>query len=90
MRDLVGTASSVELENGVEIERFNMRGAYARAMYGGGAPERAKAEEVREWIGKTQAWPRTIAMLEKMARSWDLTAEMQDERSKQDSMRDEK
>ena len=89
VRDLVENVSSVELENGIDSERFNMRGPHARALYGGGGPEREMAEKVREWSRKTQAWPRTRAMLERLAKSWDRIAEVQDERSKQDRMRDE-
>jgi hypothetical protein len=89
VRELVEKTSSTHLENGIEIERFNMRGAHARALYGGGDPERGMAEEAREWSKKTRAWPRTSAMLERLAQSWDRTAEMQDQRSKQDRMRDE-
>jgi len=89
VRELVEKMSSTHLENGVEIERFNMRGAHARALYGGGGPEHGMAEQAREWSKKTRAWPRTSAMLERLAQSWDRMGEMQDERSKQDRMRDE-
>jgi hypothetical protein len=78
------------LETGIDIERFNMAGRpHARALYGGGSRERGIAEEFRGWSKKTGSWPRTSAMLERIAESWDHHAAMQDQRSKQDRMRDE-
>lgn len=87
VRELIEKVASNELELGIEVERFNMRGAHARAMYGGGEPERAIAAEVREWAKKTQAWPRTKSMLERIAQSWEMHAQQQDERANQDKMR---
>jgi len=89
VRDLIERMSSAHLEAGIDVERFNMRGPHARDLYGGGGPERGKAEEAREWSKKTRAWPRTSAMLERLAQSWDRMGEMQDERSRHDRMRDE-
>jgi hypothetical protein len=90
VRDLIEKMSSTHLETGIDTERFNMAGRqHARAFYGGGGRERGIAEELREWSRETRAWPRTSAMLERIAKSWDHFAEMQDERSKQDRMRDE-
>jgi len=90
VRNLIEKMSSAHLETGIDTERFNMAGRpHARALYGGGGRERGTAEEFREWSRKTRAWPRTSAMLERIAQSWDRMAEMQDERSKQDRMRDE-
>ena len=77
MRNLVEKLCSVELENGIDSGRFNLHGRpHARALYGGGERERAIASEAREWSIKTQAWPRTSAMLERFAKSWDQMAEM--------------
>jgi (2Fe-2S) ferredoxin len=79
VRELVEKMSSTHLETGIEVERFNMRGPHTRALYGGGAPERGMAEEVREWSKKTRTWPRTSAMLERLAQSWDRMGKLQDE-----------
>jgi hypothetical protein len=90
VRDLIEKMSSSSLETGIDTERFNMAGRpHARALYGGGDRERGIAEEFREWSRKTRAWPRTGAMLERIAKSWDHFGAMQDQRSKQDRMRDE-
>jgi hypothetical protein len=90
VRDLIEEVSSTHLENGIDTERFNIAGRpHARALYGGGSRERDIAEQFRDWSKKAGAWPRTRAMLERIAESWDRFAAMQDERAKQDRMRDE-
>lgn len=90
VRDLIEEASSTHLETGIDTERFNMAGRpHARALYGGGSRERGIAEEYRDWSKKTGTWRRTSAMLERIAESWDRSAEMHDQRAKQDRMRDE-
>ena len=88
IRDTLERLASKELELGIEIERFNMRGVQVRAMYGGGAPERTLAEEARQSARMTRTWPRTNAVLERIADSWDKTAEREDERARQDKLRD--
>ncbi len=90
VRDLIEEVSSTHLETGIDTERFNIAGRpHARALYGGGSRERDIAEQFRDWSKKAGAWPRTRAMLERIAESWDRFAAMQDERAKQDRMRDE-
>jgi hypothetical protein len=90
VRDLIEGVSSSHLEAGIDTERFNMAGRpHARALYGGGSRERGLAEQFRDWSKKTEAWPRTSEMLERIAKSWDHIAELQDQRAKQDRMRDE-
>ena len=81
VRDLIEATSSTHMETGIDTERFNMAGRpHARDLYGGGSRERGIAEEFRDWSKKTRAWPRTSAMLERIAESWDRFAAMQDRR----------
>jgi hypothetical protein len=87
VRELVGELGSEHVEIGIEVERFNMRGPHARALYGGGGPERAMADQYREWTRAAVAWPRAAAMLERIAQSWDRHAKEQDERAEHDKMR---
>ena len=87
VRQLIENMDSKEMELGIQIERFNMRGVQARALYGGGGPEREMAERAKHWANVTRAWPRTSAMLEAIAASWESTARNQDERARQDRMR---
>lgn len=90
VRDLIEGMSSTHLETGIGTERFNMAGRpHARALYGDGSRERGIAEQFRDWSKKVMAWPRTSAMLERIAESWDRFAALQDQRARQDRMRDE-
>jgi len=90
VRDLIEGVSSTDLENGIDTERFNMAGRpHARALYSGGSRERGIAEQFRGWSKKSEAWSRTSAMLQRIAESWDHFARLQDQRAKQDRMRDE-
>jgi hypothetical protein len=78
---------SDKVENGLSIERFNMRGVYSKALYEGGVKERELVEQYRTWAKATAGWPRTSAMLEGIAQSYDHDAEREDIRAQQDKMR---
>ena len=88
VRDVIEEARSAELETGIMIERFNMRGAFSKALYEGGNQERALAAQTRAWAAAATPWPRTAAMLESIARSWDADAKRADIRAEQDRLRD--
>jgi hypothetical protein len=87
IRDLIEEVRSDSLELGVRVERHNMRGTVSKAMFEGGAQERALADEARRWARAAAGWPRTQAMLLSLARSWDDMAAREDERARQDAMR---
>jgi hypothetical protein len=87
VRRIVDELASKEMELGIQIERVNMRGVHSRALYGGGEPEREIAEQMRQWARLTRPWPRTTAMLERLAKSWEDDAEREDARARQDKMR---
>jgi hypothetical protein len=70
------------------VERINMRGGYAKAMFEGGKQERAIAEEIRGWIKKCAAWPRTQRLLNDSANYWEEDAEREDARARKERMRD--
>jgi hypothetical protein len=90
VRDLIEELSSSHVETGIDTERFNMAGrAHARAIYGGGTRERGLAQQFLNWSKETKAWPRTSAMLNRIAESWERFGAMQDQHSKQQRMRDE-
>lgn len=78
IRDEIERLQSDEVERGLQIERFNMRGAHFRDMYGGGTEERAFANQYREYADAIAAWPRTQAMLRRIAKDWDADAERED------------
>jgi hypothetical protein len=86
--DLIEELRSNGVELGIRIERHNMRGVVSKAVYEGGEQERALAEEARGWARAAEGWPRTTAMLHELSRSWDRDAAQEDERARQDQMRD--
>lgn len=71
--------ASEEAENGLRIERFNMRGVHTRGMYDGGAQERDLADANYRWAQATEAWPRTSALLRSIADMWMHDAKRADE-----------
>lgn len=83
---LLDEIASEKLERGIQIERFNMRGAYWRGDGEGGASERSLAATYRAWGEKT-ASPRAGAMLEEIAKGWDDSARRADIRSEQEMLK---
>ena len=80
VRDVIEALRSDEVDLGIRVERINMRGAYARAMFEGGKQERAIAEEARRWAEKCAAWPRTQKLLNDTANYWEEDAKREDAR----------
>jgi hypothetical protein len=79
--------ASPELEKGLMIERYNMRGVYSKSMFEGGKQERDLAEQYRRW--KSSLPPgthRTAAMLEAIAAHWDEDAKRADEAAARDRL----
>jgi hypothetical protein len=87
VRALIEEVASDDVERGIRIERYNMRGVVSKAMFEGGKQERALAEETRRWARAAAGWPRTAAVLDDLARSWDAEGNREDERARQDQMR---
>jgi len=88
VRDVLEKLSSEEAERGVQIERFNMRGVYSKALFEGGKQERGFAMQYREWAAKCDSWPHTQKMLRQVAEEWDRHAEWEDSEARKDRMRD--
>ncbi len=84
--NLLDEIASDALDHGMEIERFNMRGAHWRGIGEGGSQERALAETYRSWAEQT-ASPRTTEMLERIARIWDADADREDIRAAQEMLK---
>lgn len=78
VRNEIERASNDDLERGLQIERFNMRGVTIRGMFDGGDQERKLAADYRTWAGIVAKWPRTSAMLVRIAESWEHDAERED------------
>jgi len=78
VRDEIERLSSDSVERGIQTERFNMRGAHWKSLYGGGTEERGFATQNREYAEKAAAWPRTAALLRVIAKNWDAQAQYED------------
>jgi hypothetical protein len=78
VRDLIEDCASDEIERGISISRFNMRGVSRKAMYEGGGQERAFAAQYKTWAEASVLWPRTCAMLRRTAEDWERHAEEAD------------
>ena len=87
VRDLIEEVASDKMEQGIAIERINMRGFTTRGPYDGGDQERSTAAQVRSWSDAAMAWPRTCRMLKGMAAGWERDAEWHDIRARQDQIR---
>ncbi|HTR48617.1 MAG TPA: hypothetical protein VMM16_14640 [Verrucomicrobiae bacterium] len=75
------------IERGMEIERFNMRGAFTKAMYEGGGQERGLAAQAADWAKAAAQWPRAQSMLLRLSETWTESARQADERARQDEMK---
>jgi hypothetical protein len=78
VRHAVESIASNELENGLAVERFNMRGVYSKGIGEGGDQERDLAKQVSAWADAMQDFPRTSAMLLRIADGWMRNAEHED------------
>jgi hypothetical protein len=87
VRDVIEAVASDDLEKGIRIERFNMRGVVSKALFEGGKKERALADEARTWAKSAEAHLRTASMLKVIAADWGTYAEAEDVRARQDQMK---
>jgi hypothetical protein len=78
---------SPEIESGITTERFNMRGVVTKALFEGGVQERDIAKTYRKWLDQRREYPRTAALLDAIAISWDKEGEREDMRARQDKLR---
>lgn len=85
--NVIERLKSDEVERGIMIERFNMRGVYSKAMFEGGRQERELAATNRRWADQHRKKPRTLAMLKAIARRWEKDAQRADEDAEKDKMR---
>jgi hypothetical protein len=87
VRDEIERIQSENLERGLQIERFNMRGVNSRGMFEGGDQERALADDNLRWADIAAVWPRTSALLQAIAKNWRLDAEREDIQAAQRKLR---
>ncbi|HVC79366.1 MAG TPA: XRE family transcriptional regulator, partial [Chloroflexota bacterium] len=80
VRNLVERIASRDLETGLELGLRNSRGATWRGLSDGGAQERALQARYLDYAQHFNAnWPRTAAMLRRIARSFAEEARREDE-----------
>ena len=87
VRDQIELLQSDELERGIKLERYNMRGVHGKPIYEGGEQERALALENVKSAELAAAWPRTSSMLAAIAKSWEADAQREDTEAAQRKMR---
>jgi hypothetical protein len=82
VRDLIEDLASPKFEEGLHTGRFNSRGITFRNPADGGAQERQLAAQHRGWSDRvSDQWPRTGALLRRMADRYDEWARREDDQS---------
>jgi hypothetical protein len=88
IRELIEKLANDQIEAGIAICRFNQRGGFTRAVYDGGTQERGLASKYREWADVALRWPRTSALLRRIADDWDAHGKRADMEAELDQLRD--
>ncbi|WP_431047910.1 hypothetical protein [Roseateles sp. L2-2] len=86
VRDLIERYSSERVESGIRVERYNMRGAYWKAIGEGGKQERDLQSQYADWAKACRAWPRTSQLLREIAQSYGREADRADLEAEQERM----
>ena len=80
VRELIERTPSRHIETGVMLGIHNNRGGTWRGMTNGGAQERSIAGRYHEYARATELeWPRTAALLEQIARSYEEEGQRHDQ-----------
>jgi hypothetical protein len=88
VRDVIEELAAEGVERGIAISRFNQRGTFRKQLYDGGKQERVFATQYRAWAEDTRNWPRTSALLRRIADDWDHHAKRADTEAELDQLRD--
>lgn len=79
VREMIEMAGNVRLETGLLIGRGNQRGVTSRGVFDGGDQERALAAGYRQAAAEVRTrWPRTAALLTRLAESCEQDARWHD------------
>ena len=77
--ELIENLAVTEIEQGLMLERVNMRGIYEKALGEGGEQERELAQQYREWSNNMLSrCPRIARVLESIAKNWERHAREED------------
>jgi hypothetical protein len=88
IRELIEELAADEIEKGIMISRFNQRGGFMKQLYDGGNQERGLAKQYRDWAVASRDWPRTTALLNRIAEDWDRQARRADTEARLDQIRE--
>lgn len=87
VRRVIDELAAPEIEQGIYIGRFSMRGVYSKALYEGGNQERELEQQYRRWAEASRSrWPRTAALMDKIAEGWRREAVREDEEAEQERL----
>ncbi len=79
VREVIENINSRDIEWGIKIGVFNQRGVVIKPLGGGGKQERELAERYNQFANKLNfKWPRTAAMLRRMAQGYLRDANRED------------
>jgi hypothetical protein len=79
VRDVIEELGSAELERGIEAGVYNSRGVFTKSPIEGGVQERQLAERYQGYADQvSDRWPRTAAMLRRIARQYISDARRED------------
>lgn len=82
VQEIVEEVSSRELELGIELGVYNQRGVWSKSIGEGGLQERQLAETYRNYARSVEdTYPRTAAMLRRIADGYDSDAHREDIRA---------
>lgn len=87
VRAVIEHVASEEVELGVAVERFNMRGVYSKAIGEGGQQELALAKQYQDWAAMMPDSPRTAAMLMGVEEKWLREAQRADQFAAKEALR---
>lgn len=80
VRDVIEELKNDHVENGIISGIHNKRGVTSRGMFDGGSIERGIAAQYRAWADAVKfEWPRTGALLERIALSFEDSATVHDD-----------
>ncbi|MGE6699623.1 helix-turn-helix domain-containing protein [Hyphomonas sp. NPDC076900] len=79
IRDLIDSIRNAEIESGFSLGLYNRRGVTTRGLRDGGLIERKEAARYRAYASAIALeWPRTAALLERIAADYEQEARMHD------------
>lgn len=87
VRVAIEKIASDRLERGLSLARVNQRGVYSKSIGEGGAQERERAAQCLRWADAVPGYPRTAAMLRRIAENWTRYAERADVEAAEDALK---